>query len=30
MKTKQVLSLEESFAHIHDPRVNRTKLYKLQ
>jgi predicted transposase YbfD/YdcC len=30
METKQVLSLEESFLHIQDPRVDRTKLHKLQ
>ena len=29
METKHVLSLEESFAVIRDPRVNRTKLHKL-
>ena len=30
METKQVLLLEESFSHIQDPRVDRTKLHKLQ
>jgi predicted transposase YbfD/YdcC len=30
METKQVLSLEKSFADIQDPRVDRTKLHKLQ
>jgi predicted transposase YbfD/YdcC len=29
MQTKQVLSLEESFRKIQDPRVDRTKLHKL-
>jgi predicted transposase YbfD/YdcC len=29
METKQVLSLEESFAELQDPRVDRTKLHKL-
>jgi predicted transposase YbfD/YdcC len=30
METKQVLSLEESFAELQDPRVDRTKLHKLR
>ena len=30
METKQVLSREKSFAAIQDPRVDRTKLHKLQ
>jgi predicted transposase YbfD/YdcC len=27
---EHILSLEESFSHVHDPRVERTKLHKLQ
>jgi predicted transposase YbfD/YdcC len=30
METKPVLSLEKSFSRIQDPRVERTKLHKLQ
>ena len=30
MGTKQVISLEKSFSNVQDPRVNRTKLHKLQ
>ena len=30
MEMKQVLSLEKSFSCVQDPRVDRTKLHKLQ
>lgn len=30
MQTRQIISLEESFAKIQDPRIDRTKLHKLR